>query len=134
VEILKICHESQPDGQRASKFTIFCTQVLGLRVNILINVTAYPAILSCARSQIVKTSPIGKKRMLGGSTKKNQRLSIYPRVTGDMPTKRRKEHCLQQTRLQYSTSKNGMVFYKNECISARWSTSLDAHHIPHTDT
>ena len=35
-------------------FTIFCTQVLGLGVNILVNVTAYPAILLCSRSQIVE--------------------------------------------------------------------------------
>jgi len=30
-------------------FTIFCTQVLGLRVNIQVNVAVYPAILSCSR-------------------------------------------------------------------------------------
>jgi len=31
---------------------IFHTQVLGLGVKILVNVTVYPAILSCFRSQI----------------------------------------------------------------------------------
>ena len=33
-----------------------------------------------------------------------QRLLICPRVIGDTPTKLRKEHCLQQTRLQYATA------------------------------
>ena len=45
-------------------FTIFCTQVLGLGVNILVNVAVYPAILSCFSSKIVemmlKTSPINR--------------------------------------------------------------------------
>jgi len=28
-----------------------CTQILGLRVNILVNIAVYPAILPCSRSQ-----------------------------------------------------------------------------------
>jgi len=43
---------SQPDGPRASIFTIFSTLVLGLGVNILVSVAVYPAILLCSRSQI----------------------------------------------------------------------------------
>jgi len=50
-----------------------------------------------------------------------------------MPTKLRKEHCLQQTWLQYATAENYLILYKNVCILARWSTNLDAHHILHTD-
>ena len=45
---IKMC-ASQPDGQRAWILTI---QILGLGVNILVNVAIYPAILSCSRSQI----------------------------------------------------------------------------------
>ena len=45
-------HASQPGGQRAWMLTIFRTQVLGLWVNILVNVAVYPAILSCSRSEI----------------------------------------------------------------------------------
>jgi len=40
---IKMC-ASQPDGQRAYILTIFRTQVLGLGVNILVNVAVYPAI------------------------------------------------------------------------------------------
>jgi len=77
---------------------------------------------------------LAKKWLYGDNTKKHQGLLIYPRVTGDMPTKIRKEHCLQQTWLQYATAENTSILYKNACISARWSTSLDAHHILHTGT
>ena len=37
---------SQPDGQQAPIITTFCTQVLDLGMTILVNVAAYPAILS----------------------------------------------------------------------------------------
>ena len=43
---------SQPDGQQACMLTIFRTQVLGLGVNILVNVAVYPEILLCSRPQI----------------------------------------------------------------------------------
>ena len=46
------------------------------------------------------------------NAKMQQRLLIYFRVTGDMPIKLRKEHCLQQTRLQNATAENCLIFYK----------------------
>ena len=47
----KVC-TSQPDGQRVWMLTIFSTQVLGLGVNILVNVAVYLAIMSCSRPQV----------------------------------------------------------------------------------
>ena len=52
-EILKIHYQNpciSASGQQASNsmFTIFRTQVLGLGVNNLVNVAAYPTILSCS--------------------------------------------------------------------------------------
>ena len=87
MEILKIC---QSDGQRASMFNIFCTQVFGLRVNILVNVAICPAILSCSRSKIYYNFSIGKKWCWGDDTKKHWRLLICLRVTGDIPKKLRR--------------------------------------------
>ena len=56
-------HTFQPDGQRALMITIFCTQVLGLGVTILVNVAVYPAILSCSTSQNVKNLRQSEKKM-----------------------------------------------------------------------
>ena len=47
-------HVSQPDCQQAPIITTFCTQVPDLGMTILVNVTAYPAILSLSRSQNAK--------------------------------------------------------------------------------
>jgi len=49
--LLEMC-ASQPDGQRAWMLTIFCKQVLGLGVYILVNVAVYPANMSYSRPQI----------------------------------------------------------------------------------
>jgi len=54
-------HASQPDGQQV---WMLHTQVLGLDVNILVNVAVYPAILSCSRSQIDESITDWQRKMM----------------------------------------------------------------------
>ena len=87
-------HVSQPGGLRASPITMWYTDTW-LR-GVLVNVAVYPAILSCSRSQIVKSSPIGRAKndAISNNAKLliHKTLLIYLRVTEDMSTKLRKEH------------------------------------------
>jgi len=62
--ILYKMRASLPDGQQAWMFTIFHTQVLGLRMNILVNVAVYPAILSCSRLQIDEKIANRRRKMM----------------------------------------------------------------------
>ena len=93
-------------------FIIFCTKVLGLGVNFLVNVAVA---MSCNSIVLQVTNCWNitdwQKWRYGGNTKKHQGLLIYPRVTRNMPTKLRKEHCLQQTWLQYATAKIKIAWF-----------------------
>ena len=106
-------HVSQLDGLRAPPITIFGTQALDLRVNILVNVAAYPAILSCSRSQIVKIIADRRKMTLLVIMLKSIRSYKY--------TSELQRTCLlslgmnislQQTRQQTATAKNSSIFGK----------------------
>ena len=87
-------------------FTIFCTQVLGLGVNILVNVAVYPAILSCSRSQIVKIIADQRKMTLLAIM-----LISYLclRVIGNIITSPEKDDWLQQTKLRIAPAENGSI-------------------------
>ena len=82
-------------------FTIFCTLVLGLEVNILVNVAVYPEIPSCSRSKIVeamlKTPPIARQinDIMLIMLKAPKTINVPQSFTGDMHTKFRKKQCLQ---------------------------------------
>jgi len=47
-------HASHPGGQQAWMLTIVHTQIVGLGINIMVNVAVNPTILLCCRSQIAK--------------------------------------------------------------------------------
>ena len=135
--MLKICYQNPCISARwSTSFNVYQILHIGtwLRVNILAMLQHIQQFYCALGLKLLKASPVSKKWCYGDNTKKQLRLLIYLRVTEDMTTKLRKEHCLQQTRLQYWTAKIWLILYNDACISARWSTSLDAYHILHTDT
>ena len=133
MEILKIYYQNPARWSRSFNVHHILHTFTWLRGKHSGKCCTISSILSCSRSQIVKN--IANQR-------KNDAMVIILKSTRDYQyTSELQGICLQSlgryiicNRHDYSTAKNSSILCKNVCISARWSTSLDAHHILHTGT